>query len=109
MQTSRVRFIGGFGDIHWINEDDWRLTTPKWASGEADMIENMNQDHVDAMQAICAFYTNTQVNDVRMLAINPDGAFYKCDDRKPIFINFEVNAFEPIEVRKSIRLGKNFA
>lgn len=109
MCTERVRFIGGFGDIHWINQDDWRLETPKWATSEASMIEHMNQDHVDAMQAICASYTNTPVNEVKMLAINPDGAFYKCDDQKPVFIHFEAHAFEPNEVRKALVTQTNAA
>ncbi len=100
MRTERVRFIGGFGDIHWINEDDWRMTTPVWSSSEQSMIHHMNSDHVDAMQAICTYFTGVKTSTVRMLAINPDGAFYQCNNDKPVFIAFTRKAIESVDVRK---------
>lgn len=109
MHIDRVRFIGGFGDIHWISESDWRQTTPEWQAVEHAMVKHMNEDHVDAMQAICAHYANVNAQEIEMLAVNPDGAFYKCDEYKPIFIAFENLAIESTEVRKTLVAQTNAA
>lgn len=109
MHTDRARFIGGFGDIHWINEENWRLPTPAWNTGEQGMIQHMNEDHVDAMQAICAYYTGTDASAVSLLAINPDGAFYRCEDKKPCYIPFERLATESMDIRKILVEQTNVA
>ena len=109
MRTERARFIGGFGDIHWINEDSWRLPTPDWALSEAGMVKHMNEDHLDAMQAICAYYAGIEANEIEMLAVNPDGAFYRCDAYKPIFIPFDQPVTSSTSVRKALVAQTNLA
>ncbi len=109
MRTNRVRFIGGFGDIHWINEADWRLSSPEWKSGEVSMVQHMNDDHVDAMQAICAYYAGLETDVIEMLALNPDGAFYSCDGSNPIFVPFEQAATDSTSIRKALVAQTNLA
>ncbi len=109
MHTNRVRFIGGFGDIHWISAEDWHLSTPEWKSAEASMVKHMNEDHVDAMQAICAHFAGIKADSIEMLAVSPDGAFYSCDNSKPIYIAFESTSIEVNSVRKSLVAQTNVA
>lgn len=109
MTTDRVRYIGGFGDIHWINDKDWRLPSPEWKAGEMGMIRHMNEDHVDAMQAICAHNLGIQCDHVEMLAVNPDGAFYRCDEKQTVFIPFETLAIDPKSVRVELVSQTNAA
>jgi len=109
MRTERVRFIGGFGDIHWIKDNEWRTPTPQWQADETSMVQHMNEDHLDAMRAICAFYLDIKVDQVEMLAVTSEGAFYKCDSHKPAFIPFEEPAVDSNSVRKALVTQTNTA
>ncbi|MEO0367263.1 MAG: DUF2470 domain-containing protein [Pseudomonadota bacterium] len=100
LEVEKLRFIGGFGDIHWISSEEWKLAEPEWQSREQDMIEHMNEDHMDAMQLICEHYANLKYDRVEMVAIHPDGAFYRGDEDRPIFIQFPELVTESNSVRQ---------
>ncbi len=100
MTVERARYIGGFGDIHWFSDQEWRLNTPAWSGSELDMIKHMNEDHVDAMMAICHSKAGIDSESVEMLAINPDGAFYRCQHHDAIFIEFDEFAYDGNSVRQ---------
>ena len=109
MTTERVRFIRGFGDIHWIHSDQWRLNQPDWVPQELSMINHMNEDHEDAMQLIFELYTGIKVENVQMLAINPEGAYYSADSDKPVFISFGSVCNTGVEIRKALVAQTNEA
>lgn len=50
LQLKRVRFIGGFGAIHWLEPAQLIDANPFTATEEASMVAHMNADHVDAMR-----------------------------------------------------------
>ncbi len=102
LRTERVRFIGGFGDIHWISESEWRLDTPQWLESEQNMIEHMNEDHMDAMQLMCEHHFAIRAMRVEMLLINPDGCFVAADAGKPLYIPFNELAYTSLEVRQQL-------
>lgn len=102
LTTERVRFIGGFGDIHWINKDEWHLKTPEWLEVEQSMVSHMNQDHIDAMQLMCQHHFNIKASTVELLTINPDGFFISADQSKPIYINFDALAYTAKETRQQL-------
>ncbi len=102
LKTHRVRYIGGFGDINWISQQDWNLKDPEWLSSEQDMVTHMNQDHTEALELICMQQFNYFPNNIEMLAINPDGFFIRADKKKPQFIAFDSLATTSIEVRKAL-------
>lgn len=45
----RVRYIGGFGAIHWVEREAFCLPRADWQDGEAGIVQHMNDDHRDAM------------------------------------------------------------
>ena len=100
LTVTRSRYIGGFGNIHWFNDEKWRLATPTWQDSETNMVKHMNEDHVDAMAAICRWNTNINSDSIEMLAINPDGAFYRSQRQARIFIPFEEHAYDSKSVRQ---------
>ncbi len=53
MDVRKVRYIGGFGAIHWFEPDDILAANPFTAEQEASMVNHMNEDHVEAMQTYC--------------------------------------------------------
>jgi putative heme iron utilization protein len=50
LELVRVRFIGGFGQIYWIEPEEFAVKNPFSAEQESRIIEHMNQDHRDALR-----------------------------------------------------------
>jgi putative heme iron utilization protein len=50
LQLRRIRYIGGFGAIHWIESDELLKPNPFSPEEEASMVEHMNADHLEAMR-----------------------------------------------------------
>lgn len=50
----KIRYIGGFGRIHWVGDEAILLPNPFDRESEAGIIDHMNKDHVDAMVGYCA-------------------------------------------------------
>ena len=73
IEPARVRWIGGFGEIHWIERDAWLLPTPEWREGEGSIIEHMNQDHADALEAICVRFLGQPGAGAALVAVDPEG------------------------------------
>jgi putative heme iron utilization protein len=54
LELVRVRFIAGFGQIHWIEPDEFMTTNPFSATQELQIIQHMNNAHSEALRAYCA-------------------------------------------------------
>ncbi len=52
----RVRYIGGFGEIYWIEKDDFLKANPFSFEEETGIVEHMNADHQDAMNHYCDLF-----------------------------------------------------
>ncbi len=79
VEPVRVRWIGGFGEIRWIERDDWLVPTPEWSSGEVYIVGHMNDDHADAMQAMVRARFGAAPSDVAMLACDVEGFHLRAD------------------------------
>jgi putative heme iron utilization protein len=73
IEPQRVRWIGGFGEIHWIDRDAWLLPATEWAAGESAIVDHMNLDHVDAMEAMCRRFLAAEPEGVELVAVAPEG------------------------------------
>ncbi len=49
----KVRFIGGFGKIHWVDMSGLFIQSPFTDAHERDIIEHMNTDHADTLKVYC--------------------------------------------------------
>lgn len=74
----QVRFIGGFGNIFWINGEelidrsaDARLD-PLAAAAES-ACEHMNKDHQEALIAYAKAFAQTEADTVKMLSVDSNG------------------------------------
>jgi putative heme iron utilization protein len=45
----RVRFIGGFGQIFWVEPGEFMTANPFSAAAETKIIQHMNKDHAEAL------------------------------------------------------------
>lgn len=77
IEPKRIRYIGGFGKIYWVETEEWCQPGPEWASGEAGMVTHMNDDHGDALLAIARQHGSTDIVESRLLAMDPEGFHIK--------------------------------
>ncbi|WP_348672933.1 DUF2470 domain-containing protein [uncultured Abyssibacter sp.] len=51
----RLRYIGGFGKIHWLTPDQVLRPNPFSPQQETGAVTHMNRDHADAVAKYCEF------------------------------------------------------
>lgn len=102
LRPRKLRYIGGFGRIHWLDTATVCRANPFDPAQEARMVAHMNADHADAMRDYCRLYgIDPGSAQPRMSAIDADG----CDlmlDRRLLRIGFEAPATTPDAVRKAL-------
>jgi heme iron utilization protein len=85
----RARFIGGFGEIYWIEPDAMLLENP-FRETERSIVEHMNQDHRKALLHYCTLLKVATVNAVAMTGIDSEGFDMLADNRK-LRIDFDTS------------------
>ena len=99
LEISRIRWIGGFGDIAWLNPKNWQDDLPRWAKNEKMMIDHMNDDHANVLQSALHAQHGIKDKKVNMIALSIDG--YYVESKEDIyFISFEAPVFKPLDYRK---------
>ena len=77
IKVSRVRFIGGFGEIHWL--DGAEVTAEAGAkldpiAPHVGMIsKHMNEDHADALRLYAAAFARTEADAAEMIHVDSEG------------------------------------
>jgi putative heme iron utilization protein len=88
VKVKRVRYIGGFGKIFWLEKEEWMQPSSPWDfNTEMGMITHMNEDHQDAMALILKNHTGEINDDVTMSGILSDGCYFQSKE-KAFFIPF---------------------
>jgi heme iron utilization protein len=75
-----VRYIGGFGRIHWIGAQDYSVQRYLLIEQETDVIAHMNSDHRDTMRNYCRHFYKVAALDVEMVGIDIDGFDVRADE-----------------------------
>jgi putative heme iron utilization protein len=89
IRLRRARFIGGFGEIYWIEPDAMLLRNP-FRESESSIVEHMNQDHKEALFHYCNVLKETAVDAVTMTGIDSEGFDMLADNRK-LRIDFDTS------------------
>src|SRR5262245_744332 len=50
LELVRIRFIGGFGQIYWVEPDEFMTKSPFSPQQESQIIGHMNKDHAAALR-----------------------------------------------------------
>lgn len=79
IQPIAIRYIGGFGKIHWVNIEQYSLAPYALIKQETDVVSHMNADHSDTMRGYCKQFHQSEVLDVAMLGIDSDGFDMRAD------------------------------
>lgn len=76
-----LRYIGGFGKIHWIEANSYLVPPYPLVQQEDDVISHMNTDHRDTMRRYCQHFHKIEVLHVEMLGIDCDGFDVRADEK----------------------------
>jgi heme iron utilization protein len=68
----RVRYIGGFGAIYWVDMNEWLHASPAWIHDELRVLNHVNEDHQDVLVQICQSRDMHAV-DPQLAALDVDG------------------------------------
>lgn len=104
LSLCRVRFIGGFGAIHWLEPAQMRLPSVFDAVQEASMVEHMNADHVDAMRGYLRAHIGPDAaatSDPTLAGVDAAGIHVRTA-RRVYRVEFPQNVANPMEVRQAL-------
>jgi putative heme iron utilization protein len=91
----RVRFIGGFGQIYWVEPEEFLLKNPFSPTDESRILQHMNKDHADALK----HYANG--NAAVMVGIDAEGFDMRTEEAK-IRISFDAPVNNMEEARQAL-------
>lgn len=102
MSIKRVRYIGGFGKIFWLEKDEWLAPDTPWdAAAEQGMIQHMDEDHRDAMSLILKQHTGAKDANPSMSGVMADGCYIRSGEKNH-YIAFESRCKNATDVRKAL-------
>ena len=76
LQPVQVRFIKGFGAIHWLEVSEFLSPNPFQDNGEIRILEHMNEDHEKDLIKYCEYYKDRPIgpeDQIRMVGIDGFG------------------------------------
>ena len=68
-----LRYIGGFGKIHWVEMDHYVVSPYPLIGQEDDEIAHINANHVATLRGCCQRFHQREVRGVEMLGMDCDG------------------------------------
>lgn len=73
IEVAQARYIGGFGNIHWLEGSALRPPVNRLAELEAGILDHMNADHADSLRAYCRHVHHVEPDTAVMIGIDCDG------------------------------------
>ncbi len=104
LEPVSIRYIGGFGAIHWFEPSDFQMTNPFHGKNEEYVVNHMNEDHHKDLILYCKHYKHlsiTSSDDVRMTGIDSIG-FDVFVNEKKIRFDFENPVADANEARAAL-------
>jgi len=103
IELKRVRYIGGFGKIFWVEKEDFLKENPFSSEEEQGMIKHMNEDHADSMKHYCDLFNIRLSQEAKpiMAGIDRYGFNLRIGARLHR-INFKEEVITGTEVRKAL-------
>lgn len=99
LEPVHVRYIQGFGGLHWIAGDGYLAAdSAAIAQAEPSVLEHMNADHADALRDYCRALHGVEPHEVEMVGVDCDGFDVRADGSLLRFA-FEAPVIEPAQLR----------
>ncbi len=101
IEPVRIRYIGGFGKIHWVEPEHYLLPPSPLAGQEADILAHMNADHGENQRAYCRHVHGVDSESVEMIGIDADGFDVRAD-RTVLRFDFEAPVTDAQAARQAL-------
>lgn len=99
LEPRQVRYIQGFGGLHWIAGDSYLAAgTTAMADAESSVLEHMNNDHGDALRDYCRATHAVDPGGVEMIGVDCDGFDVRAEGNLLRFA-FEEQVDAPAQLR----------
>lgn len=106
IRLRRARFIGGFGQIYWIEPDELLVVNP-FRGTEPGIVEHMNEDHQKALHHYCRALAGVEPREVTMAGIDAEG-FDMLTDAGKVRVDFDAPVHTMDEARATlVRLARS--
>ena len=107
MEVESIRYIGGYGRMSWVESSEWFGAEPDpIADASRHIIAHMNDDHADAMTAMCKAFTKAdEFKSVSMTSIDRYGfemSVHTQHGPRPIRLAFSEDIHTSGEARKHL-------
>jgi heme iron utilization protein len=96
-----IRYIGGFGEIHWIEAENFTAPENQLAAQEEGILAHMNQDHAQNLRDYCRHYQGKQAKNVEIVGIDCDGFDVRADGDLLRF-DFETPVLDAMQAREAL-------
>ncbi|HMK14578.1 MAG TPA: DUF2470 domain-containing protein [Burkholderiales bacterium] len=96
-----IRYIGGFGEIHWIEAKSFTAPENKLEEQEDGILAHMNQDHAQNLRDYCRHYQGKQAKKAEMVGLDCDGFDVRADGELLRF-DFETPVFDAMQAREAL-------
>jgi putative heme iron utilization protein len=103
LSIEEARFIGGFGEIHWLKSDALLIDPAQdpLLPHQAAILGHMNADHGEALQLYCRHFRGLSGEGARMTAVDSFG--FEVEEASGLLrFDFPQPLSTPDEVRKAL-------
>ena len=99
----RARYIGGFGQIYWVEKEGFLKTNPFSFEEETGMVEHMNADHQDAMNHYCDLFelAYDAEHKPQLVGVDSEGFHLRIAGRLSR-IQFDIPDSDTLEARQAL-------
>ena len=101
LKILKARWIGGFGQIGWLDTTHWTTSTPDWHDGEEAIIQHMNEDHSNVIYSSLNGVFGIIDANAKMLALCTDGYFILSEEAQ-FFMPFNQPCYHEQDVRAAL-------
>lgn len=105
INITHARYIGGFGKMNWATGLAFKAPANQLAEVETSIVEHMNADHAQNLQAYCQYYCQTQAPQPMMVGIDCDGFDVRTEASKPEAPILRFTFDSPIHDAQSARMA----
>ena len=106
MDIADIYFVGGFGVMGWVRAVDYQAAAPDpLGPSSADIVQHMNEDHVETMILLAAKHAGLEATDAQMTGVDRLGFNLRLQTdagAKGARIAFAEQAHTPDQVRAQL-------
>ena len=103
IDLQHLRYIGGFGEINWVEKEKFLMPNPFSLEQEQGMLRHMNNDHADAVKHYCDLHDIEIPDNLNPIMVGIDSEGFHIRVGKFIHrINFRQPVYTTEDVRKAM-------